>query len=141
MRKKRKKSKRPVIFVQEYGTYTNEVLVAAGAAKEQVLSFLKRIKAKKDYIEWLRTDEKIWQLGKEKKGLFAWNDNVEGTLLLLRPHEDAWEYAETLIHELHHLVQVFSKKAMMENEMEAQAYLQEFLFRSIRQKLQKVEKS
>ncbi len=58
------------------------------------------------------------------------------TVLWLKVYDIHWECMETLIHELHHAVYiVLGKNRSMADEMEALAYQQEFLFRSIRQHL------
>jgi hypothetical protein len=47
---------------------------------------------------------------------------------------------EVLMHELHHYVNFLSRHVGLEVEIEAQASLQEYLFRSIRRKLQGIDK-
>lgn len=137
------KKRKPLIFVQDFGTYTNEMLVLVGVEnKKEVFTYLKRIKAKVDFSKWVLEDFDSWKERieeKKQKGLFCWNDEVEGTVLLLRPFEDTWEYWEVLLHEIHHAVDYLVKNNLMEKEIEAQAYLFEYLFRSIRRKLQRIE--
>lgn len=126
--------KKPIIFIQDYGTYAHDILVAAGATRKEIIAFSKKNKCKKDFIEWLEKDERMFELSKTEKGLFCWSD--AGKLLLLRTVKDDWEYWECVMHEVHHATHHLAKRNMMEDEMEGQAYLFEFLFRSIRKKLQ-----
>lgn len=132
------------IFVQKYGTYTNEMVVIAGVTdKKEVFRYLKKIKAKPKFSKWLLENFDDWTdcLKNKNKGLFCYNDIIgEGTVLLLRSPDDSWEYWEVLMHEIHHTVQHLAKTKMMFEEVEAQAYLFEFLFHSIRRKLRGVDK-
>ena len=95
-----------------------------------------------DFSKWVLKDFSDWEenIKNKNKGLFCWNEMVEGCVLLLRPYQDAWEYWETLMHEIQHIVQYLAKCKGMNDEPEAQAYLFEFLFRSIRRKLQGTDK-
>ena len=121
------------IFVQGYGTHTDQILVAVGVSRKEILSYLKKVKARPEYIDFIKkTDDKFF----ENKGTFAWNDKVDGTILYLKKYEDLWDFWETLIHELHHAIEHFRVKKAMQDEPEALAYQQEFLFRAIRRKLQ-----
>lgn len=132
-----------MMFVQEYGTYTNELLVLVGIEdKKKLLAYLKKIKAKFDFSKWVLEDFDGWKerIKKNNPGLFCWNDIVEGAVLVLRPYQDTWEYWECLMHEIHHIVQHLAKTRFMYEEQEAQAYLFEFLFHSVRRKLQGIDK-
>lgn len=136
--------KKPIIFLQWIDPYKIQVMVGAGAEKQDIIEFSKKNKYKKEFIEWVNSD-KIFNFLKGKAGAYCWaedkNEMLKFNLILLDNYQDTWEYWECLIHELHHLVHRVSKDKMLENEMEAQAYLMEFLFQQIRQKLQiKIEK-
>src|SRR3990167_10220766 len=117
--------KKPIIFVQDCGTYTDEILVCIGASKKQILAYCKKEGVKKNFTDWISTDEAIFDVLKKSKAAYAWNDGVQGTILLLKSYEDTWDFWETLLHELHHMVHVFSRRKIMQEEMEGQAYLQE----------------
>ena len=89
--------------------------------------------------------KKIFRIGKKIskikiKDCFVGMKWLKVVLLLLRPYQDAWEYWETLMDEIQHIVQYLAKCKGMNDEPEAQAYLFEFLFRSIRRKLQGTDK-
>ncbi len=140
---KRTKLIKKTIFVQSYGTYTNEILVIVGIKdKKKVFQYLKKIKAKVDFSKWVLTDFDDWKesVGGKHKGLFCWNEKVNGAVLVLRETDDSWEYWEVLMHECHHIVQHLAKTKGMYDEAEAQAYLFEFLFHSLRRKLQGIDK-
>jgi len=135
---RKKRIKKPIIFIQNCGIYNNDIVVSSGADKKQIIAWLKKQKnVAKDAIKWIE---------KETEGLERYKIN-EGTvlydsgrfLLLLKPYDDNWEYWEVLIHELHHIVFDIAEIKSFEKETEAQAYLQAYLFNKIRRKLQGLE--
>lgn len=130
-------------FVQDYGTYSNEILVIVGEQnKKELFKYLKKIKAIKEFSKWVLENLDEWNksIKDKNKGQFCYDDGVNGTVLMLRSTHDSWEYWEILMHECHHIVQHLAKRKGMFEEVEAQAYLQEFLFRSIRRKLMCIDK-
>lgn len=131
------KKMRKIIFVQDYGTHTDQLLVCVGVSNKEIIAYCKNKKNKivPEFADWVEKtiDEKTIE---KNKGTFAWNDNMNGTVLHLKKNEDTWDFWETLIHELHHAVEHFRVKKAMQDEPEALAYQQEYLFRSIRKKLQ-----
>lgn len=129
--------KKPIIFIQPIDPYRQDMIVAAGATKNDILRFCKKKKVIKEFIDIIK-DAEAFNIQKEKLGVFYWEKKGEHLLflLLLRPFKDVWEYWECLIHELAHTVQKLAEDKMMEDEDEARAYLQDFLFRSIRRRLQ-----
>lgn len=133
-----KKSKKS-LFIQGHGTYSNETIVAIGSTNAEILAYAKRIKAKPDAIKWIET----W-VGNEnilsESGWIRYQSEGGWTVMWLRPfNDDCWEYWETLIHELVHLVDfLLGDQKRMKDESEARAYQTEFLFRSIRRKLLKL---
>jgi len=135
--------KKEIIFVQECGTYTNQILVLIGCQdKNKLFKYLKKIKTKADFAKWVLQDFDNWKEDIKNKniGQFCYNNQVEGTVLVMQHYEDSWEYWEVLMHEIHHVVQYLAEGKGMLKEIEAQAYLFEFLFRSIRRKIQGVDK-
>ena len=131
--------KKPTIFIQDYGTYKYEILVIAGASHKEVITYAKKNKLRKSFQNWIKNNNKAFELAENKQGIFCWSDY--GKMLIIKPVKDDWEYWECLAHEIHHVVHQISKQTMMEDEMEGQAYLFEFLFRSIRRKLQGIERA
>lgn len=133
------------LFVQTFGTYSDEIFVIIGQYdKRQVLKYLKKIKAKFEFSKWVLENINEWNssLQDKNKGQLCWNDSKDsgGYVLMLRPVHDSWEYWEVLMHETHHAVQHMAKRKGFLDEAENQAYLQEFLFRSLRRKLQGIDK-
>ena len=128
---------KPCIFTQDYGTYSDEILVISGITdKKKVFAYLKKIHALVPFAKWILTDwDEFQEKLKKNKGLFCWNNEVSGTVLFLHQCGDAWDFWNTLLHETNHIVFQIAKRKGFETEMEAQAYLQEFLFTSIRRKL------
>jgi len=138
-----KRLPKELMFIQEYGTYTNQMLVIVGVSdKKKVFRFLKKNRVNVDFSKWVLEDFSDWKENIDKKleGMFCWKNGVGGVVLILRPPNDSWEYWEVLMHEIHHAVQHLAKQKDMFEELEAQAYLFEHLFRSIRKKLQGIDK-
>lgn len=136
--RKQKRSSKPLLFVQNHGTLSNETLVAIGATGDEMVAYLKRIKANKGMIEWVRT----WKDSKPSPTGWVRTESEKGwTVLWLRAYEDTWDYWEVMIHELSHLMDfVMNDQKSMQGETEARAYQAEYLFRSIRRKIQGLDK-
>ena len=134
---KKCKMYKPCIFTQDYGTYSDEILVVSGITdKKKVFAYLKKIHALVPFSKWILTDwDEFQEKLKKNKGLFCWNTEVSGTVLFLQQCGDAWDFWTTLLHETNHIVFQIAHRKGMKDEMEAQAYLQEYLFNSIRRKL------
>lgn len=134
------KKKNKFIFTQDCGILSNEIFVCAGATKEEVLMFVKDKKNNfkkdiKNHIEKL----KCWELlNDNNEALVSYDDNL--IFMLLKKVENNWTYWETLLHETHHIVEIIARQKMAQDEMELKAYLQGYLFRNIRRKLQGVDK-
>jgi Holliday junction resolvase len=133
------KKHKPILFVQSCGTYPDQILVCAGASKKDVVAFNKKRKPAKAFREWLEKDDDLYKRAEKADGLFAWNEDARGYVIFLKAYHDCWAYWETLIHELHHAVERISHQKHMHHESEATAYLEGFLFNSIRRKLQGVD--
>ena len=122
------------IFIQDCGTYSNEIIVAVDSTKEDILKFLKKLpRVKKEAIEWLKEEKQAFIIFEKNNALVAHNDGK--LLLLLRKVRNDWDYWEMLLHETHHITWYIAENKMFQQEMEAQAYLQEYLFHSIRRKI------
>ena len=127
------------IIIQDCGIFTNEIIIATGKTKKEILSFMKNKKNQisKDAIKWIEDEEKGFEIKKECNGVVMENDGM--MIMLLPPFDDEWSYWEIVLHETHHVVQFITKNKYMEKEVEAQCYLHEYLFRSIRRKLQGIK--
>ncbi len=132
------KNKKPLIYVMDCGTYNDQMLVSIGANREQIVKYLKKTKCKKEAIAFVQNDEiPFEEIGGAKKGFFAVHPESGFCGIFLSPFLDEWEWYETLLHETHHVTNVLlTKSKNMSDEVEAIAYQQEFLFRSIRRKAQ-----
>lgn len=138
-RKTKKKKLKKGAFYQNWGTYTNETLVAVNMSHVEIVRWMKTHKAKPEIIaEWeegKEDNEKIF-LTDQHKGV-TWTSKNGASLLWFKKWENTWDCFETLVHETRHLVDaVFKDKRMLE-EAEACAYQQEFFFRELRRKLEK----
>jgi hypothetical protein len=128
---------KPKIFVQDIPPYKTQVLVCAGGTLDDVLSYLKANKGEKEMTSWVKKEgPDIFKMMERNEGLVCWSEELALAIMLLKPYQDTWTYWETLIHEVHHVVHRTAKDRGMIDEWEAQAYLQEFLFRAIRKELQ-----
>ena len=130
------------LFIQSYGTYTNELFVIVGIHnKKEIFKFCKKEKVKADCTKWILENIEDWNkdIKDKNKGQVCWDDITHCVVLMLRTPEDTWDYWEVLMHECHHIVQNLAERKNMLREPEAQAYLQEFLFHSLRRKLQGVD--
>ena len=136
MSRYRKKSKKAIIFQQDFGNIFGDVmLVSAGGTPTEVLAYATKHRFRKDLLAYIATEKDVFDL-KGDLGRFAWATHVKGLFLVLGPYEDTWAFWEMLIHELNHAVFRFAEIKTMQTETEVQARLQEYLFRSIRRKLQ-----
>jgi hypothetical protein len=64
-----------------------------------------------------------------------WDKNTEKSIIVLRDGKNNWDFFESIMHEVHHAVEEISSAKGMIDELEAKAYLFEYLFRNIRRKL------
>lgn len=127
--------RKPYIFSVECDMFENDFVVAVDATKEDVLKWLKEIEAKKEWIEKVEHSDDAFTLLAEGATACYWYDD-RAKMILLKSYVDTWEYWETLMHECTHAMQWMGKTRRMQNEDEALAYFQEWLFRTIRKKLQ-----
>lgn len=126
------------IFIQDWGTYGDETVVAVGTTIDEVVQYLKKHKASQGSIKSMEEDAKeLSETMKCSKGFFAKpNDTTVGSFLWTRDWDNSWEHSEVLVHELFHAVyNTLGKGRSMMDEQESMAYQQEFLFRAIRRKL------
>lgn len=140
MKKKRnvKQSKKHQIFIQGWGTLNNETLVCVGCEHKEVIAFAKKNKIKAEAITWL--EHHFSTLPEHPSTTGYTISDVSGTFLWLREYEDSWDYWETLIHEISHMLDFVFEDRKMTKETEARAYQHEYLFRQIRRKLQGLAK-
>lgn len=125
-----------VIFWQDTGAFQDNFLVSVGMKKKEILSYAKRTGACENTLTLIDDLEPEDFTKEVRVGMTLFEKKTKAVVLLYFPEfEDNWEKWETLMHETHHLVHYLSKKKGFEEEPEAQAYLQEYIFRAIRRKL------
>lgn len=127
-------------YIQNWGTYSNETVVAIGMSHKDILEYLKRIKAKKEVIENFENAHYGFSERVEQGvGGIAHIDYQTGTTIIMFPiWENNWKWWDSLLHEITHLVHaILGKNKNMMDEDEARAYQTEYLFREIRRKLWK----
>jgi hypothetical protein len=134
------KSKTPTfktVFLQKWGTFSNETMVCVGVTKSEILADMKRLKVKPELIEAFT--RKVG--GMESKAAFVWTPPGTGaTLLWMDSWSNVAEDMCTLVHETNHLIYDISRDKGFRDEPEIQAYQQEYLFRGIIAELQKRRK-
>lgn len=141
---KKNKSKK-FWYIQNWGTYSNQTPIFVGYSADEITKELKnkRFEIKKDVIETWQSDIESTRkvMSDSNTGAVWFKDGL--SLLWLPDFKDDWKHLETIIHECFHLViGILGREKMMVNfssntiEEEAMAYQHEFLFRSIRRKLQ-----
>lgn len=139
--KQRKEKEKKKIFWQDLGQYEGTIVVAVGADVGEIFKFIE--KEKRDPGGWLlrafKKEDKVMRdlIECGITGFVVDNKETLGNYILwLKEYSwKDWKTIEVLIHELHHIVEFRAQYSSFENEMENKAYLQEYLFRSIRKKL------
>jgi hypothetical protein len=143
----KKHSKKPKIikkgiFIQDTGIYSNEILVCFGVGEKEVVKFMnnkknKLIKNSQKLIAEIINKHQIFNILENNSGTTGWKNGI--FILALKPLEDDWNYWETLIHEVHHIVEQISKEKMFITEIEAKAYLQGYIFNKVRRKIMGID--
>ena len=133
-------------YIQDCGTYKAEIPVFVGYSESEITAIIKKQKSwKKEAVSaWVEehTDGKedttmIGKLG------WCWIHQDGWLVFSLGKFEDTWDDYETILHECFHIViailgisKMFINHSRGVIEEEGMAYLQEYLFRGIRKKLQ-----
>ncbi|HDZ49601.1 MAG TPA: hypothetical protein ENH69_00085 [Candidatus Aerophobetes bacterium] len=134
-KKKVPKKRRSFWFIQPAHPYKNDICIFVGMTWEQVdKDFNVKDKSLKKFLE---TKKELFEeiMSGKMNGYKLRKDDTDHLFLILPPPKNNWEYWETLLHETAHLVQDLAYMKMLGGETEAQAYLHEHLFRSIRRKI------
>jgi len=125
------------IYIQDGGTYSNEVLIGVSVTTEDIIRYVKRngLNFSDGFLRKLRASfnneacanasgRTIFDEGRSILWLPAWRQD--------------WDHFETLMHECWHLVhRTLLVNKGMEMEDEAQAYQLEYWFHHIRENLEK----
>jgi hypothetical protein len=125
-----KKPKFNTIFIQDWGTFSNETLVCVNRDKAQILRYMRQTRIKPELIELFEAKSET------DAAAFVWTPSRTGcTLLWLREWVGDSEDLDTLVHETNHLVYDISRDKGFKDEAEIQAYQQAYLFSGILEKL------
>lgn len=123
-------------WVQQTHQWRKDIFVCTGYSAKEIVTAIKKEKAAKWMIEYCEKSQEEWQKLIDAGCAFVSREPTHQAFIIrLRPYFDAWEWWETLIHELNHLVDGMAEAQAFEKEWEAKAYLQEYLFHEIRRKL------
>lgn len=143
MKKKKVKPKKPLVkqyFLQPTYQWRKDIFVCTGLSAKQMLAKIKTYKPKQWIIDHAVAKQEQWKTAIDSGCAFVSCEPTHHAFFVrLREYEDTWEFWETLLHELNHLVDMMGENQNFNDETEAKAYLQEFLFKEIRQKLQGIK--
>jgi len=125
-----KKSKFNTIFIQDWGTFSNETLVCVNRDRAQILRYMRQTRIKPELIDLFEAKSET------DAAAFVWTPSGTGcTLLWLREWAGDPDDLDTLVHETNHLVYDISRDKGFKDEAEIQAYQQAYLFSGILEKL------
>lgn len=115
--------------------YKHDTLVCVGVTQKEALAKIRH--QSKDYINFINEKGYLFDnvLNGSAHGYAIKNVKSGHTVLIIGTPRDDWDYWEMVLHETHHIVQFITELKMLEGEIEAQAYLHEYLFRAIRRKI------
>ena len=119
------------VFIQDCPPYNHTVLVCSGVTSSKQIE---KVITTKKVLKWVKENGQVFAdvLNNKKEALAINYDKF--LILILKPYKNDWKFWDTLLHELNHIVFCLSEMKMLQTEMEAQAYLHEYLFREIRRK-------
>lgn len=126
--------KKPIVFIQSCPPYSHTVLICSGVTSSKQIE---KVTSTEKVLKWVKDNGQIFAdvLNGKTEAMSVNHDKF--LILILKPYKNKWIFWDTLVHELNHIVFWLSEMKMLEKEMEAQAYLQEYLFREIRRKFLK----
>lgn len=123
-------------WIQTTNQYHKDIFVCSGMSGIEMVKTLKRIGAKKWFLDWAISKEQNWQdLTTRDCAFVAREPSHDVFVIRLRDFSDNWKFWETLLHELVHLVDGLAEAQCFQDEYENRAYLTEWLFHEIRRKL------
>lgn len=116
-------------FVQDSGVYKTDNLIAVGYTKKELIKIVKKYQGHELMLKEIEKQD--WDTF---SGIVIESD--DNKRLLYMPHYiNNWEHLAIFLHELHHLVFMIARHHNLDDEMEAQAYLYEYLLNKITKKI------
>lgn len=127
-------------FIVDTLLYPAKILILYRWKKEETLELLQKMKYGKEMLDAVKED------GFEERfyGTAYHTQNENGTgeyLLIIHKYKDEEEMNEVLVHETNHLASYIATRHGFIEEMEATAYLQEYLFKEIKKGLKDGKRS
>jgi hypothetical protein len=128
------------IFWEGMPPFQGYLVVGVSCSVDDILNFIKKEKRDKDgwlYEAFYEMKDVLEDRIKTSNGFVAKCDKSLGSYILWLKDYDwkDWDTIETLIHELHHVVEFKSQWMGTETEMESKAHMHGHLFRKISLKL------
>ncbi len=125
------------LWIQDWGTYGEQTLVAIGASKKEILSYLKRHCPKSEFLDNVKSE---FEVPKNCDGCFwtHYNPKFRGSILWLQSLEFTPHSLGVLAHEICHAVRrLLIEERNMVNEVEAICYQTEYLTKNILKEAQR----
>lgn len=132
--KKRIKKKIGFSFEQDSGIFDYYFQVYIGMPTGRIVKDLKKYKNTESLVEAVSGIN-----FEDINGCVIEGDDSKRILVMPR-YKYSWRFLDSLAHEVHHMTFLIAKQKGFLNEIEATAYLFEYLFRSIRRRLDKKDK-
>ena len=128
------------IFLQDWGTYSYQTVVTVGLHREDILRWAKKNLSPKKF-KAIQDNEELKEDLEFCEGYFIWvKGNAKISVLWLREWSTKWFWIDTLAHELNHAIHAWADYAVLTEEDEAKAYQFEYLFRKMREELERRRK-
>jgi hypothetical protein len=127
-------------FMGEFncGIFKNEFILGVNCEYDDFLKYAKETYCSEEFINYIKEIKEDYKKYTDTSNGFVNFDYKKGYgILNLKKFEDSWEFYEIMLHEICHIVDFISEQKHLEKEMEARAYLTEYLFKDIRKKIQK----
>lgn len=127
------------IFVHDIEIFDLELLVCVGVRRKDILSWAKKNSepTKKIFEDKIMDDFDDFTKNSGFVKIYEDNNGVFFYILWLKEWENSWDSLDILNHEITHLRQFSFEHKNIENEIEFEAYFQENVFRTLRQRLNK----
>ncbi len=118
-------------FLHEIRPLSNYLIVACLKDNKDIYKHLNK-KTNKHISEWLKkkTDDV-----KLPEGSGVYHKDDKPLVLFIKNTKRDWNFFETLMHEINHVIFYHGKYCGFQDECEFNAYISENLFRELRQKL------